>query len=558
MVLNEVYDKFYKKNALQIVILIILYMRVPLKQIGMPHLYGKVIGALNKKDTGLASKLLIFLLMLWMLIQAMNTVKEYLYSKLWPKVVAFSEEIMFKRIVYAYNTHFKELNVGELVTKLIKMPWIIEDIMFYLQYFIENIIMLVSNLVYLSIKSKYLGAVYLGGVLLFLILGFSFLKNCRKIIVKKEETYDNTHGIIEDILSNLITVYTGKQQKQEIENVKNHQKKIIKLDIQRGLCQLKYKIGFSIVNVLIFIGLNFVAFNLFKTGKLNFSGLSAVFILNYNILNTLILYYNNASQFVTITANYKYLNHFLDSLPDYDESLENRKDNIRNIEYGIDIELKNINFTIPNTKNQIYKNLTINIPKNQKLVIMGRIGSGKSTFAKLLVKLYDPDSGKILLNGVNYSNLKTDNIRKNIIYIPQMPILFNRTLWENITYGFPKNSIQKSKVLNILEEMGLSKLGDIFNERFDKSVGKKGSFLSGGQRQIVWVLRALLGKSKVIILDEPTSALDDESKENVRKMIGFLSKNRTLIIITHEKELLEGMDRLIVFDNGSIISDKKL
>ena len=73
--------------------------------------------------------------------------------------------------------------------------------MFYLQYFIENIIMLVSNLVYLSLKSKYLGAVYLGGVLLFLVLGFSFLKNCRKIIVKKEETYDNTHGIIEDILS---------------------------------------------------------------------------------------------------------------------------------------------------------------------------------------------------------------------------------------------------------------------------------------------------------------------------------------------------------------------
>ena len=139
-----------------------------------------------------------------------------------------------------------------------------------------------------------------------------------------------------------------------------------------------------------------------------------------------------------------------------------------------------------------------------------------------------------------------------------MPILFNRTLWENITYGFPKNSIQKASVLEILDRMGLDKLGQIFNERFDKSVGKKGSFLSGGQRQVVWILRALLGKSKVIILDEPTSALDDESKENVRKMIKFLSKNRTLMIITHERELLEGMDRLIVFDNGSIISDKKI
>ena len=252
------------------------------------------------------------------------------------------------------------------------------------------------------------------------------------------------------------------------------------------------------------------------------------------------------------------MNKFLDSLPDYDDKKENMKDNIRNTQYGIDIELKDINFTIPNTDNQIYKNLSIKIPNNQKLVVMGRIGSGKSTFAKLLVRLQEPDSGKILLNGVDYNKLKIDSIRQNIIYIPQTPILFDRTLWENISYGFSNNSIKKSSVLKLLSDMGLEKLADIFEERFDKSVGKKGSFLSGGQRQIVWVLRALLGKSKVIILDEPTSALDDESKENVKKMISFLSKNRTLIIITHEQELINGMDRVIVFDNGSIISDKKV
>ena len=189
---------------------------------------------------------------------------------------------------------------------------------------------------------------------------------------------------------------------------------------------------------------------------------------------------------------------------------------------------------------------------------MGGIGSGKSTFAKLLVKLQDIDSGKILLNGVDSKKLNLDNIRKNIIYIPQMPILFDRTLWENISYGFKKNELQRSQVLDVMNKMGMSELAQIFNERFDKPVGKKGSFLSGGQRQIVWVLRALFGKSKVIILDEPTSALDDESKENVKKMITYLTKNRTMIIITHEQELLEGMDRVIVFDEGKIIKDKKL
>ena len=324
------------------------------------------------------------------------------------------------------------------------------------------------------------------------------------------------------------------------------------------MCHLKYKIGFSIVNILIFIGLNFTAFHLFKTGKLSFSGLSAVFILNYNILNTLIIYYNNANQYVEISGDYIYLNKFLDSLPDFDSEKEKNKDKIRNTDYGISIEFKNIDFKIKSTDNQIYSDLNLFIPQNQNVVIMGNIGSGKSTFAKLLVKLQEPDNGKILLNGVDYNKLNIDNIRKNIIYIPQMPILFDRTLWENISYGFKGDDIQKQDVLDILEKMGMGDLAEIFKERFDKSVGKKGSFLSGGQRQVVWVLRALFGKAKVIILDEPTSALDDESKNNVRKMIRFLTKNRTLIIITHEKELLEGMDRVIVFDDGVIKQDKKL
>ena len=226
--------------------------------------------------------------------------------------------------------------------------------------------------------------------------------------------------------------------------------------------------------------------------------------------------------------------------------------------YGISIELQKVDYKIPGTDKFLYKDLDLFIPKNQSLVIMGNIGSGKSTLAKLLTKLQDIDDGKILLNGVNNKKLNTDNIRQNIIYIPQMPILFDRTLWENISYGFKEGELKREDVLDILEKMGMGELGLIFKNRFDKSVGKKGSFLSGGQRQVVWVLRALLGKAKVIILDEPTSALDDDNKENVKRMIKFLTKNRTLIIITHEKELLEGMDRVIVFDNGAIKNDKKL
>ena len=555
---KEIYDQFYKDNKWKYFVYMILYIRVPLKQIGMPHFYGKVIGALNKKDTNTAGKLLLLLLGIWILLQTLNLTKEYLYTKMWPKLIAFSEQILFKRIIDSYNTNFKELKVGELVTKLVKMPWILDEVIYYIHFFTENVIMMISNLVYLTIKSKLLGLAYLVGVIIFLILGNSFIKNCRKVIIEKEEKYDQVHGKIEDVLSNLITVYTGKQQKQETDRVIKENKKIISLEIKKGLCQLKYKVGFSVVNILIFIALNFISFNLFKKGKIDLSALSAIFILNYNILNTLIIYFKNAQQYVNVSADYMYLNNFLESLPDFDLKAERSKDKIRNTDYGIRIDFKNIDFKIESTDKQIYNNLSLTIPENQNVVIMGSIGSGKSTLAKLLVKLHEPDKGKILLNGVNYDKLNIDNIRKNIIYIPQMPILFDRTLWENISYGFNDGDIKKSDVLDMLNKMGMEDLSEIFNERFDKSVGKKGSFLSGGQRQVVWVLRALFGKAKVIILDEPTSALDDESKINVRKMIRFLTRKRTLIIITHDKDLLTGMDRVLVFNEGAIQYDKKL
>ena len=555
---KEVYNQFYKDNRWKYIIYMMLYIRVPLKQIGMPHFYGKVIGALNKKDTNTAGKLLLLLLGIWIVLQILNLTKEYLYTKMWPKIVAFSEQLLFKKIIDAYNTNFKELKVGELVTKLVKMPWILDEIIYYVHFFSENVVMMISNLIYLSIKSKQLGLAYFSGIIIFLLLGRAFIKDCRKVIIQKEEKYDEVHGKIEDVLSNLITVYTGKQQKQETEKVVKENKKIIDLDIKKGLCQLKYKVGFSIINVLIFIALNFISFNLFKKGEINLSALSAIFILNYNILNTLIIYFKNAQQYVNVSADYMYLTQFLESLPDFDLKAEKSKDILRNTDYGIRIDFKNIDFTIESTNNQIYKDLSLTIPENQNVVIMGSIGSGKSTFAKLLVKLQEPDKGKILLNGVNYDKLNIDNIRKNIIYIPQMPILFDRTLWENISYGFKRDEIKKHDVLDMLNKMGMEDLAEIFNERFDKSVGKKGSFLSGGQRQVVWVLRALFGKAKVIILDEPTSALDDESKINVRKMIRFLTRKRTLIIITHDKDLLTGMDRVIVFNEGAIQYDKKL
>lgn len=556
--LRDIYFTFYRENRGLYRVLGLTLISTPLRQISIPHFYGKIIDSLKTPDINRAKHFFFILLVIWVLIQGMNIVQSWAELHIWPKFTAYTEERLLYEIMDRYNTHFQELKTGEIITKLIKLPWILDSIQDYVQEFLmNNLLIIISNVGYLFWHSKWLGGIYLIGMIVFIALGVKFVKTCGRHKAKAEQHYDEAHGLIEDILSNLISVFTSKETEREKKIVRSNNQKTVHYQIKRQKCNLRFKIMFSIINILIFIGLNYTTIKLFSLKKLDLSALTAVFILNFNILNSLLMYYRNAKNFASVRADFKYINNFLNSLPEYSE---NGKKIINNPKEGISIELIDIDFTIPGTDNKIYDRLSLNIPTDQSLVIMGSIGSGKSTFARLLVGLQEYDRGSILLNGVDFKRLNIDNIRENIIYIPQSPVLFDRTLWENISYGH--NGIKKnqttSKIYKLLDDIGLTEVREIFEERMDLPVGKKGSNLSGGQRQIVWILRALLGKSKVVILDEPTSALDPKSKRLIKKLIMLLTKNRTLIVITHDLNLTEGMDRLIVFDEGKIISDKKL
>ena len=143
------------------------------------------------------------------------------------------------------------------------------------------------------------------------------------------------------------------------------------------------------------------------------------------------------------------------------------------------------------------------------------------------------------------------NLRKYIRYIPQHPKLFNRTLYENIIYSL-KREVTKDEILKMIQSLNLPDVYKNFKDKMDMSVGKNGNKLSGGQRQIVWLLRALLDKPPVLILDEPTASMDTNSKLEVTKLVKELGKNSTIILITHDDILLKYVDRRIVFENGKI------
>jgi ATP-binding cassette subfamily C protein LapB len=222
-------------------------------------------------------------------------------------------------------------------------------------------------------------------------------------------------------------------------------------------------------------------------------------------------------------------------------------------EYKGKIEFRNVTFTYPQSTKTSLLNASFAIEPGEKVAIIGRIGSGKSTIQKLLMSLYYADEGSILIDGIDIKQLDPAELRKNIAYVAQETILFNGTVRENIIYRAPRASDEE--VIQAAEISGVFDFVQRDPKGFDLEVGEKGSLLSGGQIQAMAIARALLLNCPMVLLDEPTNQMDMNSEQQFIKRIKSYLNNKTLILVTHKSSMFELVDRIIVVDDGKIVMD---
>ena len=554
-VLYELYTTFVKDNWKWYIVYLLTFITLPLQNIAVPHYYGEVISSLKDANLKKSKYLFTILLGIWCLIQVLHIGISYIDNYIWPKFHAYIRQFFFDLIVDRYNQNYQELQIGNILTKLIKLPWILDDVSNQIQKFlITNSILIVSNFVYLYQNHFSLGFIYLGCVAIVFIMSKLYFNNCKSNIKTVEEKYDNCHEEIDDALQNLLSIYTSKkipEEKKRIYDINEDTKNEQQLS---GLCNRKFKIYFSIVNIFLFLSINYVSYSLFLHGKIKIDNLVSLFIINYTILGSLITLYDSAKDFMNVKTHVELIDNFIDELPK--SNTINKTKSIPNPEKGLDIRFKDIDYTHDNAKEQLFNKLNFRIKKFEKIAILGGIGSGKSSCMKLLVALQTFQGGNIYINDVPITEIDVDNLRQTIIYIPQHPKLFNRTLRENLTYGLPPE-ITAEHILKFMKENGFIELEEIFRKRMDEKVGKGGQNFSGGQKGTIWFLRAAMQSANLIIADEPTSALDPQSKAQIKKMIDIIAKKKAVIVITHDNDMTKGMDRIITFDKGKIISDVK-
>ena len=218
-----------------------------------------------------------------------------------------------------------------------------------------------------------------------------------------------------------------------------------------------------------------------------------------------------------------------------------------------DIVFKNVTFSYAEQKFKVLKDINFTIKQGEKVGIIGKIGSGKSTIAKLLMNLYEPVEGSVLVDNTELRQIDPVDLRRSIGYVPQEPFLFMGTIKDNITIGdqfaTDEEILRASKISGVHEFLGKHQAG------YDLQVGERGDGLSGGERQSVTLARALVSNPNILILDEPTNSMDDLSEEAFKSKLAHIVKDKTVVVITHRPSILSIVDRLIVIDDGKIIAD---
>jgi ATP-binding cassette subfamily C protein LapB len=217
------------------------------------------------------------------------------------------------------------------------------------------------------------------------------------------------------------------------------------------------------------------------------------------------------------------------------------------------IEFQDVAFNYPNSQVAALKGLNCRINAGEKVVVIGRIGSGKTTLQKLLLGLYQPTAGAVSVDGVDLRQLDPADLRRNIGYVAQDVTLFYGTLRDNIAIGAPY--AEDSAIVAAAEAGGLTEFVNRHPDGFDMMIGERGDSLSGGQRQGVAIARAFLMDPPILLLDEPTSAMDFTSEQQFKERLRQMAAHKTVLIVTHRNSLLDLATRVIVVDEGHIVAD---
>lgn len=457
---------------------------------------------------------------------------------------------MYRKTLDLPLSYYSEEKKGDLMSRMTtdvqEIEWSIMQTLELIFREPLTIIIFFSMMLLISAKLTLYIFLLLPIAAIFIVFLGKSLKNTAR---ESKETLGSLISIIEETLGSLKVIKAfnamGFMRNKFEENNQTYYKQSVhvyrKTDLSSPLTEV---IVFGILMVILFIGAKMV-FNGELDGAYFFTyfGLASQLIPPIKQITTA---YNSIQKGVASEERIDKILQAADVIVDRPNAKELKS-------FNSVIEYKNLWFAYHKKGDQGYvlKNINLNIQKGKTIALVGQSGSGKTTLADMLCRFYESDKGALLIDGTDIKELNTVSLRNHIGVVTQESVLFNDTVFNNISFGLTniekEQVIQAAKIANAHEFIMQLPLG------YDSIIGDRGGKLSGGQRQRLSIARAVLKDPAILILDEATSALDTESEKLVQEALSNLMKNRTSVVIAHRLSTIANADEIVVMNNGEII-----
>ncbi|MGB2787161.1 MAG: ABC transporter ATP-binding protein [Candidatus Saccharimonadaceae bacterium] len=409
---------------------------------------------------------------------------------------------------------------------------------------------IIGSIVILTVLSLWQYALFL----LVISVAFIFTVIISSRFLAKRNTLESqastkTSGYLADVITNIATVKAFGGEKHEYEKAGNYVD-----DWKAKSFHLKWAVigttsAYATLLALINTSALFFAAAAADSGSVEIGTIYLVFVYSLNVgrqlweMNSIVRTYNRVAGDA----------HDMTEMMELPYDLQDSADKKLVANDGR-IDFENVGFTHDNGEGEeVFDNFNLAIPRGQRVGLVGRSGSGKTTLTRILLRFSDVQTGAIYIDGQNISNVSQQSLHEAIAYVPQEPLLFHRSLHENIAYGRPKAT--RKQVTDAAKRAHAWEFISKLPDGLDTKVGERGVKLSGGQRQRIAIARAILKNAPILVLDEATSALDSESEKLIQASLSELMDNRTSIVIAHRLSTIAKLDRIIVLDDGRIVED---
>lgn len=474
------------------------------------------------------------------------------YRALWSVQVLGAREIYRKSYekLTAHSLNFySDTFTGSLVASVNKLVSAYMNFWSILVYKVLSIAtVILATIIGIGFMIWQYALVLLALVIIFIVATYFGTRHIQHIERTKSRTWTDIAAQLSDSFTNMLAIKTDGREQHEKSRLDASVDSMIDQEFLLRNSTIRLASTYSVINTLINVSAFVASIWAVEHGLANAAVVYLCLTYTFNLIGEV---WNVSDLFREV---YRYSGDSSELLGYMDAPVEVPDTSSKKLTPSAGaIHIESLTFRYSDSQAPLFHQLTLDIKPGEKVGIVGPSGGGKTTLTKLLMRFIDPQSGRVIIDGQDIRAVSQASLHRSIAYVPQEPLLFHRSLRENISYSKPrattaeiKKAAREAYALDFIKELP---------DGFNATVGERGVKLSGGQRQRVAIARAILKDAPILILDEATSSLDSESEQLVQKSFDALMAGRTTIVIAHRLSTIAKLDRIIVLDKGRIVED---